>query len=159
MRERSARVLGLVLAVVVALPAMVLVQQDDKSRLTSTRSPDEFWNQHWSSGTRTDLAPAYNSPHDLKVVQGPLDPTPPGVNVIRAYTAEDARKACEAQVSGREVQTALLVQQMQNSKAQIPIVQPILNSMALEAAREQAKKDCEHAGEPIETRTVWGSGK
>jgi hypothetical protein len=126
---------------------LALAQQDDRRDLLSRTGPGEFWNRPGSGGTRTDMAPKFEAEN----------PRPP--NAIRALSAEDARKACEAQVSGREVQTTLLVQQMQNNKYQIPIAQPIINSLALQAAREQAKKDCEHAGDPVETRAVWGPGK
>jgi len=125
-----------------AMPAQILAQSRDPRPPIALQGPIQHGNEPCIGGTRTDMAPVYNGPHDLKVVQGPFSPTPSGVNVIRAYTADDAREACEKRVSGREVQTTLLVQETQNSEFQIPIVQQILNSRALEAAREQTKKDC-----------------
>jgi len=124
-------------ALLLALVAVALAQQDSRTGLIAYQGSQDIWNQHWSSGTRTDMAPKFEVGNQQ----------PP--NVIRAYSAEDARKACEAQVSGREVETARLVEETQNSDPQLlPVIQPIINSMSLQAARGQAKKDCERAGVP-----------
>jgi len=151
---------SLLIAVLIAAP-MIWAQQRPVFPV-ATQGLDEYQRQQWNkgSGTRTDMAPKYEAPNGFRAANNSLSPSsqPETRLVIRAYTTDDARRDCE-KANQREAEATLRVQQLQNAKGQIPIAQPILNSIYLQTEREQAKKDCEHAGEQTETRTIWGPSR
>jgi hypothetical protein len=106
----------------------------EKQDLLQRSGPSDIWNQPWSKGTRTDLAPK------LEEKEKPKSYCEPSEKVKRIY--ENAW-------------------QLQNSRGQIPLLQPIINAEALKIANEEWEKDCQNQANDnnVETRTVWGPAK
>ena len=129
MKNLSIRILGLVLVAMLVLPALVFAQEDDLSRLISTKGPDEFWNQPWINGTRTDLAPK------------------PEVST------EDEHKCVPSQ---SEVEAAERAWELQNSRGSL-LAAPA-NAMALRRMHENTEKRCgsQSQGPVPETRSWIG---
>jgi len=102
--------------------------------LLQRSGPSDLWNQPWSKGTRTDLAPK------LEEKVKPKSYCEPSEKVKKIY--ENAWE-------------------LQNSEGRIPFLQPFINSEALKAADEEWKKDCQNQAQnnSVETRTVWGPAK
>ena len=67
MRNSGIGRMGLVLVAVLMLPAMLFAQQNDRSRLISTKGPAEFWNLPYVNETPTNLIPTEVNAKDQTV--------------------------------------------------------------------------------------------
>lgn len=106
-----------VAAIVLMLAAVATAQQDNRTGLIAYQGSQDMWNQHWSSGTRTDMAPKFEVPAGMKLTNNPLMPPQDGPtpNSVRAGKPEDARPAGQCPYTPDEAaRMAGLVDQVQS---------------------------------------------
>jgi hypothetical protein len=77
------------------LVTSAVAQQDNRTGLIAYQGSQDMWNQHWSSGTRTDMAPKFEVPAGIKLTNNQVRPTQDGPtpNSVGAWKPEDTRPA------------------------------------------------------------------
>jgi hypothetical protein len=87
----TARMITVAAALTLAFVSIAPAQQDDRTREIAVQGPSGIWNQSYSSGTRTDLAPKFDVPVGTTFTTNPLyrDEGQPEPNVIRAWLPSD----------------------------------------------------------------------